>query len=108
MTTRYQWLAPSPPPSSIDLKAAFWPSIVDAVEQLCARLVVERAEHAHRVLALDAETRMHQLVRQVARVREQQQALGVDVEATDRLPLALLQARQAAEHGRTLLRIVVA
>ena len=37
----------------------------------------------------------------------EQQALGVDVEATDRLPLALRQARQAPEHRRAVLRIVV-
>ena len=50
---------------------------------------------------------MHQLVGQAARGREEQQAFGVDVEPADRLPLALLQARQAAEHGRPVLRIVV-
>src|SRR5437867_2870578 len=39
---------------------------LDAFEQLRARLVVERAEHAHGVLALHAEARMHQLVVQLA------------------------------------------
>ena len=47
---------------------------------------------------------MHQLVGQLAGVGEQQQAFGVDVEPTHRLPLALRQARQAAEHRRAVLR----
>jgi hypothetical protein len=50
---------------------------------------------------------MHQLVGEPARRREEQQPFGVDVEAADRLPLALLQARQAAEHRRAVLRVVV-
>ena len=79
----------------------------DAFEQLGFRLGVERAQHPHRIFALDAEARVHQLVGELARVGEQQQAFGVQVEPTDRLPLALLQARQAAEHRRAVLRVVV-
>ena len=79
----------------------------DAGEQALAAFLVEQAEHAHRVLALDAEARMHQLVGQFARVGEQQQAFGIDVEPADRQPLAVRQPRQAAEHRRPLLRIVV-
>src|SRR3989344_1066609 len=41
------------------------------------------------------------------RVREQQQAFGVEVQATHRHPLAALQARQATEHRRAALRVVV-
>ena len=81
---------------------------LDPFEQLGARVVVEMAHDAHRVLALDAEARVHQLVGETARGREEQQALGVDVEPSDRLPLALLQARQAAKDGRPVLRVVVA
>ena len=80
----------------------------DALEQARARLFFKRAEHTHRVLAFDAEARMHQLIGQLARGREQQQAFGVDVQAPDRLPLAVGQARQATEHRRTLLRVVMA
>jgi uncharacterized membrane protein len=50
---------------------------------------------------------VHELVGQFAGIREQQQALGVDVQAPDGLPFALCQARQAPEHRRTVLRIVV-
>ena len=80
---------------------------VDAFEQFFSRVFVERAEHAHRVFALDTEARMHQLVRELAGVGEQQQPFGVDVEPADRQPLALLQPRQLAKHGRAILRIVV-
>ena len=80
---------------------------IDAFKQ--ARLVRlgQCAEQSHGVFALDAEAWVHQLVRELAGVREQQQAFGVDVEPADRLPFALLQTRQAAEHGRAVLRIVV-
>ena len=67
----------------------------------------QHAQRAHRVLTLDAEARVHQLVGQLAGVGEQQQAFGVDVQPADRLPLALLQPRQAAEHRGALLRVVV-
>ncbi|MOA28919.1 hypothetical protein D3C78_1498970 [compost metagenome] len=51
---------------------------------------------------------MHQVVGQFTGVGEQQQAFGVQVEAADGLPFALVQARQAAEHGRAVLRVVMA
>jgi hypothetical protein len=73
----------------------------------CARLGRQRAQHAHRVFTLDAEARVHQLVGQFARVGEQQQAFGVDVQPADRLPLAVRQPRQAAEHRGPVLRVVV-
>ena len=80
---------------------------LDAFEQALLLLAAERAQHAHGVLALQAEARVHQLVGQLARAGEQQQAFGIQVEPADRLPLALLQARELAEHGRAVLRIVV-
>src|SRR5574343_390996 len=79
---------------------------LDTGEQALAGLLLEAAQHAHGVLALDAEARVHQLVGQVTRGGEQQQAFGVDVQTADRLPLAVQQARQAAEHGGTLLGVV--
>ncbi|MDT4822278.1 hypothetical protein FQZ97_554750 [compost metagenome] len=78
-----------------------------ALEQLLLFFAGERAQHAHRVLALQAEARVHELVGQIAGAAEQQQAFGVQVEPADRLPLALLQTRQLAEHRRAVLRIVV-
>ena len=80
---------------------------VHAFEQLRLRTFVEPTQHANRVLAFHAEARVHQLVGQFAGVGEQQQALGVQVEPTDRLPLALLQSRQPAEHRRPVLGVVV-
>ena len=50
---------------------------------------------------------MHQPVGQLSRTREEQQAFRVQIETTDRLPLALKQFGQSAENGRPVLRIVV-
>ena len=50
---------------------------------------------------------MHQAVGQLARVGEQQQTFGVEVKPAHRLPLTLHQARQAAEHGGPVLRVVM-
>ena len=80
---------------------------VHTVQQPGLGIGVEHAQRAHRVLALDAESRVHELVGQLARSCEQQQAFGVDVEPAHALPLALLQARQTAEDSGALLRIVM-
>ena len=56
------------------------------------------------VLLLDAETRVGQPVGQVAVVGEQQQALGVEVEPTDREHPRLV--RHEVDHRRSTLRIV--
>ena len=80
---------------------------LDAIEQAVARLDLERSEHAHSVLTLDTEARVHQLVGQFARVGEQQQAFGVDVEPPHRLPLALRKPGQAPEHRWPVLRVVI-
>ena len=79
----------------------------DTVQKTLLRAFGQPAQNANGVLAFHAETRMHQLVGQRARVRKQQQAFGIDVKAANGLPLALLQARQPAEHRRTMLRVVV-
>ena len=76
-------------------------------QQATFRLLLQRAQHAHRVFALDAEAWVHHLMRQVTGVGEQQQALGVDVQTPDRLPLALRQARQTPVHGGAVLRVVM-
>ena len=83
------------------------PVDVHPFEQLRLRGFVESAEHANRVFAFHAEARVHQLVRQFAGIGEQQQAFGVQVEPAHRLPLALLKPRQATEHGRPVLRVVM-
>src|SRR5690606_9917513 len=79
----------------------------NARQQLVARVFGQRTQHAHSVLALHAERWVHQLVGQLARVREQQQAFGVQIKATDRHPLAIVQTWQTTEHGWTALWIVV-
>ena len=88
-------------------KARFLPIDVDPFEQIGLVVGHQGAEHAHRIFTFDAEARVHQLIGQFTGVGEQQQTFRVDVEPADRLPLALLQARQAPVHGGPVLRIVV-
>ena len=106
ITTRYQLLTPSPPPSAILVKARHAVFQLDAGQQLLAHALFQLAQRAHGVFAVDVVARVHQAVGQVAGVGEQQQALGVEVEAADGQPLAGLHGRQAVEHGRTAFRIV--
>src|SRR5690606_4823177 len=58
----------------------------DTREQALSRLVVDPPENPHGVLALPSVARVHELVGQVTRGREHQQALGVEVEPPDRYP----------------------
>ena len=78
----------------------------DTVEQLLLLLVREFAEDTHRVLALQRIARMHHAVGQVAVVGDDQQATGIEVEATDGDPATGLEARQLVEHAGTAFRIV--
>jgi hypothetical protein len=80
---------------------------LDAGQQLLAHAFFQLAQRAHGVFAVDVVARVHQAVGQVAGIREQQQAFGVEVEAADGQPLAGLHGRQAVEHRRTAFRIVV-
>src|SRR4029453_18152225 len=66
----------------------------------------ERAHHPDRVLALDLVARMHHLVRELARVREQQQPFGIEIESPDRDPLAVADVGKLLEHRRTTFGIV--
>ena len=50
---------------------------------------------------------MHELVGQLARAGEQEQAFCVEVEPADRLPLALLQPGQLAKHRWPVLRVIM-
>ena len=90
-TTLYQWFArprprrhPRPHRTSRDRRRARRRS-----SSACRLLVGQSAHHAHRVLALHFVARMHQAIRELARVREQQQAFGVVVEAADAIHLPL-------------------
>src|SRR6185312_3976741 len=74
--------------------------------ELLDHLVGHFAVHAAEVFALDAAARMHQRVGQLAVGGEQQQAGGVDVEATHGDPARALQARQLLEHGGATFGIV--
>ena len=60
-----------------------------AFEQTLFLFVAQRAQHPHGVLSLQPETRVHQLVGELARTRQQQEAFCVQVKPTDRLPFAL-------------------
>ena len=79
-----------------------------AVQQLLLLILAQSPQHTHSVLALQTKTRVHELVGQLARAGEQQQAFGVQVQTAHRLPFAVLQARQLAKHRGTVLRIIVA
>ncbi len=72
---------------------------LDARQQRLLLFRRERADDPHRILALDLVTRVHHLVRELAGIGEQQQALGVEVEAPDRDPLAVADVGQLLEHG---------
>ncbi len=81
---------------------------LDAVQQLLTHAFSQLADHAHRIFTLDAVTRMHETVCQIARGGQHQQTFGVEVEAADREPLGGLHGRQLVEHRRTAFRISVA
>ena len=49
------------------------------VQQQVLLVTAQGAQNPHRVFALQAETRMHQLVGQVARTGKKQQAFGIEV-----------------------------
>ncbi len=69
--------------------------------------IVQSAQHPHCVFTLQAKTRMHQLIGQLARTRQQQQTFGIQIQSANRLPFALKQLGQAPEHGWPVLRIIV-
>src|ERR1700754_3577220 len=73
---------------------------LDAGEQLLAHALSEFADDPYRILALDAIARVHEAVRQIARGREHQQALGIEVEAANREPFRALHRRQLVEYRR--------
>ena len=79
---------------------------LNASDELFFLVLAEFAQRAHRVFALQTKAWVHQLVGQFARAGEQQQAFGVQVQTAHRLPFALVQAGQAAEHGGTVLWVI--
>ena len=78
-----------------------------AIQQPLLFFFGQCAQHPHRVLALQPKARMHQTVSQLARAGEQQQAFGIQVQTPNRLPLALVQLGQTAEHRGPVLRIIL-
>ena len=78
-----------------------------ALEQDAFFIGAERAQHPHRVLALQTKTRVHQIVGQFAGVGEQKQALGIEVQAPHGLPFALVQLGQTAKNRGPVLRIIM-
>jgi hypothetical protein len=78
-----------------------------AFQQAFFLFVVECTEHTHSVFALQTKTRMHQLIGELARTRQQQQTLGVQVKPTDRLPLALVELGQTPKNGGPVLRVIM-
>ena len=59
------------------------------------------------VFALQTKTWVHQRIGQLTGTGEQQQAFGIQVQTTYRLPLAMLQLGQLAKHGGAVLWIIM-
>jgi hypothetical protein len=78
----------------------------DAIEQRQLRLIIDPAKNAHGVFSLPTVARMHQSVGDIARGGEDQQALGIEVEATNRYPARSLQTRQSLKHGGPMLGVI--
>ncbi|CAB3788196.1 hypothetical protein LMG28614_02640 [Paraburkholderia ultramafica] len=81
---------------------------LDAMQQLLTHAFGQLADHPHRILTLDAVTRVHEAVRQIARRGQHQQTFRVEIEAADREPLGGFHRRQLVEHRRTAFRVGVA
>ena len=77
----------------------------DAAREPVDDVVRYFAMDAADILALDLAGRMHQRIGQFAVGGQQQQAGGVDVQATDGDPARALQARQRFEDGRAALGV---
>src|SRR5512139_1683774 len=75
-------------------------------EQLRNHVLGQFAQHPYRVLALDFEARVHQLVGELARGGEHHQAVGVVVQPADGNPLGTAQFGQRIEHGGAALGVV--
>ena len=67
----------------------------------------QRAQYARGIFALQAKAWVHEPIGQFAGTGNEQQALGIDIQASDCLPFALRQARQGPEYGRPVLWVVV-
>ncbi|CAB3659101.1 hypothetical protein LMG1866_00474 [Achromobacter ruhlandii] len=80
---------------------------LDAIDQRLALRLVHLSQHAHRVFAFGAVAGVHDAVGHVARRGEDQQAFGIQVETTDRQPLAGAQLGQAREHAGAAAGVVV-
>ena len=57
----------------------------------------QRAQYARGIFTLQAKAWMHEPIGQFAGTGNEQQALGIDIQASDCLPFALRQARQGPE-----------
>lgn len=60
-----------------------------AFEQTLFFFVAERAQNPDGVLTFQPKTRVHQLVGQLSRTGQKQQAFSVQIKPTNRLPLTL-------------------
>lgn len=78
---------------------------LDTLSKLIENRHAGRSPQTHAVLAFDLARGMHQPVRELAVVGEQQQSRGVHVESADDDPSTPVGRRQSFEHGRAILRI---
>src|SRR5213594_3472593 len=77
-----------------------WAVESDPLSESAELFARELAPHPHRVLALDLVARMHEPVGELARVREEQETAGIEVQPADRDPVTTPNSRQIVEHGR--------
>ena len=77
----------------------------NALEQLFLMFRRQCSHDPHRVFALDFVTRMHEPVGKLAKGREYQQTLAVEIQTPDRDPFGAPQSRQLVEHRRPSLGV---
>ena len=77
-----------------------------AILEVLQHFLGDFATYTHCVFAVHLIGRMHQAVGQLTVSGEQQQASGVDIEATDIDPAAFFGARQTIEYGGAAFRVI--
>ena len=77
-----------------------------ALFQALDHFLCDLTHDAHGIFAVHLIGRVHQAVGQLTISGKQQQATGVDIQATDVDPAAVLEARQAVKNGGATFRVI--
>ena len=78
-----------------------------AIEQTLFLIIAQSTQYPDSIFTLKAKTWVHQLVSQLPGACQKQQALGIEVKSSDRLPLPLKKLGQATKDSGSILRVVV-